>query len=297
MKKILVLLLALAMIFAFCACGEKKEETKNPEQSGIQNPWKDYESLDALNEDFGGRLAKPELMQVSNESFTGLSTDNEKIAQYVFTYDGFEYTLRYSPDFEKDISGLYQGDKTVFADMNLEANIATDKFKASKWLTVDGQYVLSVSDDNKLDSGVFSSIADDIKSVTTPSDATDELDRSGNPDEDMIAPYAGSYTDSFSQRASLDLVPTGDGNGYTVLIAWGSGSYETDTWVMSVNYSAEGMLYYNDGVHQRHNWEATGEDKITTIAENQEGYFYIDGEKICWIGAPEEDCRECVFEK
>ena len=283
MKKVLAIMLAAAMIFSMAACGNKKEE------SNVINPWVTYESLEKLNEKFGCKLTHPAVMGVSDEAFSALETENENIAQYKFSLGGFEYSLRFSPEFEKDISGLYIGNNTAFAGVSGDANISSSDFKAARWTTVDGQYCLSVSDKGNMDANSFNNVATEIKNATIPglSDAEKQV---------IYDNLAGEYTDSFSGRAVLDLESVqGAVKG---LVSWGSSASENDTWNFTLKLGEDGLFYYTDCLHARHTWDDKGNEKVEEIAKDQSGYFELNEKgTMLWTGAAEEDCRECAFDK
>lgn len=283
MKKVLAIMLAALMIFSMAACGTKKEE------SGVKNPWVTYESLEQLNEKFGCKLARPGVMGVSDEAYTALETENEIIAQYNFSLGGYDYTLRYSPEFEKDISGLYIGKGTAFEGVSGEATVSSDEFKAARWMTVDGQYVLSVADKGKMDSAAFESAAEEIRSLTIPGLSAAEK-------QVIYDNLAGEYSDTFSGRAVLDI--TAIEGGVKALVSWGSSASENDTWEMTLTVGEDELFSYTDGKHIRHTWNEKGEEATEEIAKDQNGYFELNEKgDLLWTGAADEDCKECVFEK
>jgi len=280
MKKLIAVIMAAAMLLSMAACGAEKKE------ANVANPWTDAESLDELNEKFGGRLAKPPVMGVSDEHFSYIDNDSSRIAQYNFSLGGYEYTFRFSDNMKDDISGINTGNGTLFEGIVGEANLSTSEVKASRWFTVDGQYVLMVTDNNKMEASQFSDIAEEITVLTVPEEA--------NGDEISAATYVGSYTDSFSQRAVLDV--TYDNGVVTGLVSWGSSASEMETWQMTLEYSGEGILYYSDCTHASHIWNEKGEEKYEALAENEEGYFFVNEDgSLAWSGAPDESCASCVF--
>ena len=109
MKKITAIVLALAMIFAFAACGSKTvEEVPAPVTStgktGLANPFHESTQEDILN-NLGFSFQVP--AGAEDEKFFTIDTD-PKIAQMTFSFDGDEYTYRMSGTSEyKDISGMY----------------------------------------------------------------------------------------------------------------------------------------------------------------------------------------------
>ncbi len=105
----------------------------------------------------------------------------------------------------------------------------------------------------------------------------------------------GSYQDSFSQRASLDVAASGkDALQFTVF--WANSAICYTEWKMTVRYDENGMLAYEDGVKKTIAFDKSGKASEAIDAENQKGCFMIENGAICWIGAPEENCIDCRFE-
>lgn len=185
-NKKLVRSLALALILALAlmvvACGEKEVAKDDPKQVedlkkdvpgdyaggmmgtvGISNPWKTYDSLEALNEHFLVRLSRPSAMGVSNESFSGMETENDQVAEYQFTLGGLDYTFRCSTKNLEDISGIFTGNGTLLSDVEGDGIASADGYKGAKWFTVDGQYCLVVKDDGQMDDKTFNAIFEELR--------------------------------------------------------------------------------------------------------------------------------------
>lgn len=167
MKKIIALILALAMVFCFAACGNKGDEpiVGGPE---VVNPMTELGSLEELNEKFGCAMISPSVMGVSDEHFFSVDA-NPEYAEYQFTVNGLPYTYRFAvAGMDVDISGYYVPDRegTVFQNSDAEMSyFEGDEAKLARWFTIDGQYVLMVKDNGELDYNTFNGIVEEFKDV------------------------------------------------------------------------------------------------------------------------------------
>ena len=179
MKKLLAILLCLAMVLSLVACGqeaapeaEEKEEIEDLPAIGPggKNPWVDYNSLDEINSEVGCNLCKPAAMGVSEEHFAVGDMGEYKMAQYNFSVGGYAYTFRCAPSAD-DISGLYYDEvQKAFAEScgaEVETVTVPDTLKAARWMTIDGQYVLSVEDNGEMDEETFDGIVQELYTLTT----------------------------------------------------------------------------------------------------------------------------------
>lgn len=294
MKKILVLMLALVMVCALAACGAKEnaDVTKEAEEAsefGMPSPVTDYESLEALNEATGAKLAKPAVMGVTDESYCTIDCTDYVIAQYKFTVAGKDYTFRFSDDFTHDISGIYVGDKTAFEGVEGEGNIATEDCLASRWMNVDGQYVLAVTGD-ELDAESFDSIATEMQELVLPVDSENQL----------LAIYnslEGSYQDKTSQRASAEVESLGK-DGVKITVEWADSADKTNTWEFTAKKYEDGLFSYTDCKSATVDYSESEDGAETVNYTDGEGSFYVDeAGNIVWDGAADENCAKCVFEK
>ena len=178
MKKFLAMLLCLVMVLSLMACGAK-EETAEPDQGadveedivgpGGENPWVDYASLEEINNEVGCNLCKPAAMGVSDEHFAVGDMGEYKMAQYQFSIGGYDYNFRCAPTTE-DISGIF--DEYVQEALAEPANgnvelVESDTYKVARWMTIDGQYVLSVMDNGEMELDTFDGIAQEMFTLTT----------------------------------------------------------------------------------------------------------------------------------
>ena len=289
MRKLLTIILTLAMIISFGACGKDAASEKN-EFAGLQNPMTSYTSLEDINTKYNVHLMKPGIAGVSDESFYGIDSEQYGIAQYNFVAGGYEYCFRATADTFDDISGIYNGEQTIFyteaqGEPEEDMLVVLDNLKAARWFIGEKQYVLSVNDNGEMEEETFKGIVAEMKALS------DDRVASG------IESFIGSYYDSYSQRASLDITANDDGTLH-LLVNWGSSASETDQWEMNAEYTPDGALYYTDGVHSRIIFPDDANEEVTIIEENQIGSFTVfDDGQIAWMGATDEDCKECVFEK
>ena len=118
-------------------------ESGEGENVQIPNPWTDCASLEELNAAAGTALHALDGLDVTGENYSYLSGDGYTLAQYVFTYNGGEYTLRTAPT-QEDISGVYQDGKTLTELAGEENDILTTDENAlwSHWFDGAAQYSL-----------------------------------------------------------------------------------------------------------------------------------------------------------
>ncbi len=289
MKKILMLILTLAMVFSFAGCGEKNEEGKI---DGLPNPMTEYSSLSEINKKYNVNLVSPGVAGVSDEKFFGIDSEQYGIAQYNFVVGGYDYCFRATAATFDDISGIYSGDNTIFyteaqGEPEEDMYATLDDLKAARWFIGEKQYVLTVTDNGEMLEDTFKTIVDELKTRTDDRQADD------------LSKFVGSYTDSVTQRAVLDITDNGD-NTLRLLVTWGSSALETDQWEMNAVFTPDGALYYKDGVHRRIEFpeDQNKEETITIIEENQIGSFTaFDDGTLAWMGAAEEDCKDLMFKK
>ena len=301
MKKLFSVLLVALMVMSLAACSETETATSTASQTvtstesqssateeneivSMINPMTEVESLEVLNEEQGAKLSKPAVMGVTDEKFFTINCGEYTIAQYDFTVNGYEYTYRFSSSFAEDISGIYAGDTTIFANFDGDANASTEEVKAARWFTVDGQYVLVVSDNGEMDALTFDSIAEELKAFTCQESGAVTT-------ADLVAGLVGSYADSFSQRANLTLTQNEDGTAH-IEVQWSSSAFEYTYWSMNADFDGY-TLSYTDCK------EATVNDTAETVMyTDAAGFFEVDeAGNLLWTGAEDDDCVDCVFEK
>jgi len=296
MKKILAIVLALAMVFSFAACGKEKDvpaEAPAP-ISGVANPIAQYDSLEEVNEELGLRLSQPGVMGVTDNVFQIIDCNDYKIGEFLFKVNGYEYSLRGSSVYDTDISGVYIGEKgTAFEGRQLQSEpdfVFEKEIKLARWATIDGQYVLSVKDEkNEIAEETFKGIADEFVSMSVPTPSSEELAA-------YYESLAGDYEDTFSQRAVAEVTAYED--YVEIMVHWGSSAFESTMWTMTARLAEDGLLCYSDEKRTDIVLSESGLETDNVVYENEAGFFSVDEEgKLIWNGAFSEDCRECAFVK
>lgn len=318
MTKAGAVVLCIALAACFAACGKKEAapateapateaateapatepvvETTAEEEteafgggSGSINPMTEYDSLEEINEIAGSQLCHPAVMGVTEEHFfINDKAFDQPMAEYQFELNGYSYNFRCAAVSNQDISGLYSGDGegTVFpAEPENDVEIFTGSdFKACRWFTLDGQYVFSVMDNGEMSEETFANICEEMRDMTAVGETYAEI-------SEKYSDLAGSYMDSFSQRAGMVVEDKGDCVGIT--ITWSSSANEYTEWVMTAKMYEDGLLSYSDCVKTNY----TGEEGEVEF-ENGEGCFApTEDGKLEWSLAEDEYCQQCVFEK
>ena len=142
MKKLLVVMLSLMMVFAMCACGAKEEEP-----SGVANPVHECTAEEML-EVTGFELAAPE--GAENAACAYIEIENEEpIAQLSFTLDGNEFCYRAQSTGATSIMSVKEEDEyTSIEDLTAALNDGTQigaklsglNYEWSACATVDVDY-------------------------------------------------------------------------------------------------------------------------------------------------------------
>ena len=291
MKRMLALALAAMMVLCLCACGEQpaqQPETEEPTTGGMPNPMTEYASLDEINNIVGSKLVHPAVMGVSDEKFFVIDCTDYKLADYRFTVGGVEYMFRCAP-VTQDISGYYVGESTAFADgANDGIEYAeADGAQLARWFTIDGQYILAAKD--MADADTFALVAEELCTMTLPGMSEAEY-------EAYYADLAGQYYDSYSRRATMTVEADGT-NGVKLTVDWSSSASELTEWTMTARLYEDGLLSYNDCACSNITTAADGTETVNIVSTDGAGWFTFDGDKLCWTGAADENCVNCVFEK
>lgn len=176
MKKWMAAFLAAMLVLSLAACGNSVDGSAEPTvpevqeggtgNAGLANPWVEYDSLEEINEKVGGCLTRPGVMGVEDNYFAVLN--ESEMAEYRFTLNGMEYVFRFAPAATEDISGVYADGGTVFGHdyPGDTETVMLDTMKLARWLNIDGQYVLIVKDDGKLEGDTFDSIVSELVAMT-----------------------------------------------------------------------------------------------------------------------------------
>ena len=117
-----------------------------------------------INNTIGARLAAPTVVAPENETLQVLEENGAQIAQYTFLVGSIPCGIRFSPDFNADISGVTNdAGATPFSGTDEEV-VNIPGAILGRWVTVDGQYVLIVADENP---EYFNELFEDYKTITT----------------------------------------------------------------------------------------------------------------------------------
>jgi len=109
---------------------------------------------------------------------------------------------------------------------------------------------------------------------------------------------AGSWQDSVSQRATMDITPLG-GDDYAVLISWSSSASETTSWTFSGHFDqATKRLDYTDATKTNLVFADDGtEETSTVVGQNGTGALIYEDGKLRWQDDEQEaDSPQAVFE-
>ena len=292
MKKILAIILALAMVLGLAACGKKDPAPVEPVGPGGENPVTAMESVEAINNELGLKLSQPGVMGVTDNYYSIVDCGDFKIGEYGFDVNGYECVFRGSPVYDQDISGIYLANGTAYEGKDVSDAldyVFSGDYKLARWATIDGQYVfLLIDSKGEMEEDTFKGIAEELKSLTNPGQSSEELAA-------YYYSFAGSYGDSYSQRAVADV--TASENGLHILVHWGSSAMESTNWEMNAILTEDGLLSYSDETRTDIVFKEDGTEEYTVKYEGEAGFFAPSEGKLEWTGAFEEDCRQCVFEQ
>ena len=104
----------------------------------------------------------------------------------------------------------------------------------------------------------------------------------------------GDYMDSISQRAKMSLAIEDD--KYLIVVSWSSSANEYTAWTMRAELKENQLVYEGEEI-EIHSYNENGQEDIKYTASNNVGYFEIKDMKLSWLGAAQDQCKKCVFEK
>ena len=126
-------------------------------------------------------------------------------------------------------------------------------------------------------------------------------------DAEEYVSLAGEYQDEVSQRASATVIADTESQNLNITVMWGSSAWESTMWTMTATKEGNKLVYsdckrtemiYSDDsdTEESDNGEFGGGAEETVVYENESGSFDIseDG-KLLWTGAPDPDCKDCIF--
>lgn len=272
MKKILSLLLVLLTCLSLSAC--MKED--------IENPVKEYSSLEEINSKAGVYLVTPGVMGKSNEKYFMLDNNT---AAYSYDLNGYNYYMRGTKFVAEDMSGIFKDGKLLFSgNQDQVAYGEAEGYKVYRFFLGSRQYIFGVNDNGTLDKETFDAQFLEIYNQIMYDASFEEI-------KNLI----GTYQDSTSQRASMN-ISLSEVNQLLIDITWSSSATEYDEWIMNARVNDSKAVY--DSV--AHYLVVTLEDGTLdsqTLGDYQAGYFEIKDGKLLWSGSGDELTSSCVFEK
>lgn len=277
MKKLFTILLTIFCLLNLSACSNNK--------IGLANPKVEYNSLDEINEKCNTNLVQLFNTGIISETFFVI---DEKIAEYNFSLNGIDYTLRGSKITDQDISGIYGEDGVIFKDLSNPYDIYDGKEnKAFRFVVDDTQYTLVASNCEQLDIDHFIDIASQMSNLVTGFNSeTNNINET-----DLI----GSYQDSVSKRAQAQISLNDDGT-CSILISWPDTSEQWDEWEIRATLN-NNKLEYNEIRHIKYMSDEEGNVNPIDVNDALPGYFEIKDSKLYWTGSNVENTSSCIFEK
>lgn len=276
MKRLLLSAVAMIMALCFTACGgDAAADT-------IECP-----SLQELSEKINCAMITPDNVMPEDEKYV-LIDGEPQIAEYSFTVDGMECSLRCAAvGTDVDISGIKDGGKSAFAEAD-EDNYykETDEYKAQRWLTVDGQYVFAVMDNNKWEWDRFAEIQTQFHDMK-PINWTSEV-----PFEDYKS-IEGNYLTKDQNVCAISVV--GDHAGIYAVVSQEDGS--NLYWEMEGVLKGDKLEYGEGKISKIVFNEEAGETETTDVGTEPAGYLEIKGDKLVFSGADSKLLRAAEFVK
>ena len=170
MKKVVFILLALGLLLTLCSCGDSGTFVYDPEPiengttemsidslAGLSSPVAEYSSLEEINAAANVNIVLPEGYEFEDVSFVTIVD----IAQYKFNYEGSEYSVRAANYTDRDISGVYVDDGTLFEGTDADYSTAGDgTYDACRFIVNGCQYVVYVEYESpiSLDDSAFNTM-------------------------------------------------------------------------------------------------------------------------------------------
>ena len=134
---IAVLIFAVPTAYHFA----NPSETENGEDVQIANPITDYASLDEMNAAAGTDIKAAKADGVTSEAYSVIAGEEYDIADYRFTYNGTEYTIRAAVTTDS-ISGYYTANGTLEDECDYDEMIEQDGIWFVKWMNGNEQFIL-----------------------------------------------------------------------------------------------------------------------------------------------------------
>jgi len=290
MKKLLTLLLAIAMIFGLVACGSKKtEETKDETtQDGTAVATEKEAFLLSLVGTYAdGQTGKTRLSvspvnagsdgveMTVTQSVTATQEDTWiMVTKPTDDLTKLEYTSCLHTSTTYDESGKAGDPTTIYTD-------------GTGYFTYDKGNLIWHS--NVKDESTDIVFVKDAKQDTGASDLTDE----------ELNGYVGDYADSVSQRATLNIAK-GDGKTLVFTVHWGSGADEATEWKMTGTYNPSTYHFDYANCVKTNIKTVDGKEVKEEVYNDGTGYFSIEGGALTWHTNKANDHsaeQDLIFEK
>ena len=273
MKKILTLLLITTICFTLFGCKDKNSS---------EDAYKQYETLQEINDVANVLIVKPGVMGISDEKFYVIEG---KVAAYGFNLNGYDYFIRGTKELSFDMSGIVNGSEPLFKSLDEKIQYGqTNEYKAYRFILGNIQYIFGVKDNGKIEKELFEGQSEEVFNALCYEATTQEIKNA-----------LGTYYDSYSQRAVLNISLTNI-NEILIDIVWSSSANETDEWLIQTIPQTHKVEYENI-IHKK---IISNEDETTTetlLDDYGSGYFEYENEILKWTGSGNENTSSCIFEK
>jgi len=272
MKKLLTLLLAIAMVFGLVACGSKKEEKKE------ETPTQDGTAVATEKEAF--------LL-----SLVGTYTDGQtgktrlSVSPVNAGAEGVEMTITQSVTATQEDSWIMVAkptedlSKLEYTSCLHRSTIYDESGKAGDPTTVytDGTGYFTYDKGNLI---WHSDVKDESTDIVFVKDAKQDTGAADLTDEELNA-YVGDYQDSVSQRATLNIAK-GDGKSLVFTVRWGASADETTEWKMTGTYDPATYRFNYANAVKTNIKTVDGKEVKEEVYNDGTGYFSIEGGALTW---------------
>ncbi len=110
-------------------------------------------------------------------------------------------------------------------------------------------------------------------------------------------PFVGQWSDTYSQRAYLTVVPTGTG-AYIVRLHWGDTAASFAQWDMNAAYdAASDSIVYSDGTRSYITLKEDDTEDVQVEWTGSSGRFYLEDGMLRWEDDKDESDEDVRFEK
>lgn len=152
------------------AAGEDTDDGTIVENGIARTP---CSSLDEINNALGGKLCKPVTVDSVDVSMELDKDENGvEFGTYIFSISDIYCGVRFSPDFNADLSGVVKEDGTsLFEGMEGDFTMEYEGTELAHWVTVDGQYVLLVNSNEKQ---LFEPLLEELKVLSSGAEITQD---------------------------------------------------------------------------------------------------------------------------